>query len=87
MSEIGDQIRQFNKIAVSYRTDIKMLNNIINSWQSEKTTADELAEQIKSSVKNAAEISIKVNENNQYLVEFIFRPIMISLVIDKHERG
>ena len=87
MSETGDQIRQFNRIAISYRTDIKTLNDILDSWKSEKTSVDELAEQIKSSVKNAADISIKVNENNQYLVEFTFKPIMVSLVIDKKEWG
>ena len=83
MSETGDQIRQFNRIAISYRTDIKTLNDILDSWKSEKTSVDDLAEQITSSVKNAADISIKVNENNQYLVEFAFKPIMVSLIIDK----
>ena len=84
MSETGDQIRQFNRIAISYRTDIKTLNDILDSWKSEKTSVDDLAEQIKSSVKNAADISIKVNENNQYLVEFAFKPIRVSLIIEKH---
>ena len=83
MPELYDQLEQFNKIMLSYRSDMKTLNKILDSWQPDKTTVDDLAEQIKSSVKNSAEITIKANELNQYLIEFIFRPIMVSLVIDK----
>lgn len=82
-SDLIGQLEQLNKIKNSYSIDIKTLNKLLDAWEPEKTSPDKLANQIKTTIRNASEISIKANELNQYLIEIEFKPIMVSLVIDK----
>lgn len=82
-SDLVGQLEQLNKIKNSYSIDIKTLNKLLDAWEPEKTSPDKLANQIKTAIRNASEISIKANELNQYLIEIEFKPIMVSLVIDK----
>lgn len=82
MTDVTNQLKQFNKLIATCRTDIKTLNGLIEAWKPEETTIDDLSQEIKNNVKNAAEISISLNEKNQYLVEFVFNPITVALIVE-----
>ena len=87
MTDVTNQLKQFNKLIATYRADIKALNTLIENWDSDETNVDEFVQEIKNNVKNADEISISLNEKNQYLVEFVFKPITVALIVENDQKA
>lgn len=85
MGDVEKQLDQLHKVFESYKADIISINNEVIVWDnSEDKNPDLLAANIKAEVKNAAEISVSINENNDYLVELEFKPITVALLLKTH---
>lgn len=75
---LDEQFIQMDRIVTSFKEDIATLDDVVRSWEElPDGSVTELAEIIKSKIKNKTTIEIYQDEQGQYLLDLKFAPINI----------